>query len=255
MFFYEDFNYGTHDSYYVFPMTNGSYPSHFHRSYEMLSVLEGRVQILLDNQEYHLSVGDTILFFPNQLHSFTTINASQMTAIIFSPDIIGDFTHQYAGFLPENPILHNIPVPLEKADTDNIYERKSLLYHVCGCYIENTRMQKCHSAQELALLHRILTYIGEHYTDKCSLKDVAKHINYDYTYLSKYFEDNIGITYSSYLNQLRIHHACRLLQEESKPVSEIAFLCGYDTIRTFHRNFSKYTGKTPGEYLKSIKSV
>ncbi len=249
MFFYEEYHYGDSDWYAAFQARNHSYSCHFHRCFELLAVVDGRLSVTVDEKEYMLTEGDIILVFPNQLHSFETIDNSLFNIIIFSPDLIDDFSNRYEGYIPENPVLRTDYVTLEKILTQNIFERKSILYHICGLYSEQCNMIKNTTSGKSTLLHTILTFVGEHYNEACTLQELSASIGYEYTYLSKYFKDKMKISYTAYLNRFRIRRACELLKENRFSVTEIAFKCGYDTVRTFNRNFRTITGKTPKEYL------
>ena len=78
--------------------------------------------------------------------------------------------------------------------------------------------------------------------------DVANRLQYDYAYLSKLFKRFVGISFTEYLNNYRISQACILLSEVSDSVSQIAERCGYNNLRTFHRNFRRIMGVSPQEY-------
>ncbi len=251
MYFYEDYHYGEQDQYCPFQMCDESYPYHFHRCFELLSVIEGELLVTLDGKDYILAVGELVLIFPNQLHSFKTVQHSRFNIIIFSPDIIDDFVNKYHGYIPQNPILKTDYITLEKILTRNLFEQKSLLYHICGIYAEQGQMIKNTVSGESTLLHTILTFVSEHYHESCTLQELATQIGYEYTYLSKYFKDKMKISYTAFLNQLRIHQACELLKENKLSIYDIAFRCGFDTVRTFNRNFLNVTGMTPKDYRDS----
>lgn len=102
------------------------------------------------------------------------------------------------------------------------------------------------------LLHDILAFIEFNYTSSCSLYEVSKKLNYSYTYISKIFNETVGIPYNVYVTQLRISKACSLLQNSDISMIEAAHLCGFPSVRTFNRNFIKFTGKTPSEYKNKI---
>ncbi len=251
MFFYEDYHYGENGQYSAFQLKNASYPYHFHRCYELLSIVDGCLHIVLDDKEYDLCKGDLLLIFPNQLHSFTTIGNSLFDIIIFSPDIIDDFAGKYTGWLPQTPVLHSDFITLDKILTNNPFEQKSILYHLCALYLEHGNMIKEIISANETLLHLMLSFIDEHFQESCTLQELAAHLGYEYTYLSKCFKVKMKISYTAYLNQFRIRQACLLLKDRRLTVTDIAFRCGYDTIRTFHRNFLSVTGMTPKEYQEN----
>ena len=95
---------------------------------------------------------------------------------------------------------------------------------------------------------KVFSYIENHFGEDCTLKDVAHRLQYDYAYLSKLFKRFAGISFTEYLNNYRISQACILLDEVSDSVTKISERCGYNNLRTFHRNFRRIMGVSPQEY-------
>ncbi|MBQ7717835.1 MAG: AraC family transcriptional regulator, partial [Clostridia bacterium] len=64
----------------------------------------------------------------------------------------------------------------------------------------------------------------------------------------------MGMSFTEYLNRFRINRAVYLLSTENKiPVSDVAHLCGFDSLCSFNRNFKRITGTTPREMLAEMK--
>lgn len=101
------------------------------------------------------------------------------------------------------------------------------------------------------ILYSLINYVQENYKETCSIRQISKEFGYDYYYMSKYFRQKIGMTFTEYLNQYRILQAGFMLKNTNEPISSIAMQCGYDTICTFNRIFKLYTGTTPAKYRKS----
>lgn len=97
-------------------------------------------------------------------------------------------------------------------------------------------------------MEEILEYIETHYMEELDLKEVAKTFAFNYSYLSSYFSNEIGEGFSEYLNRLRVHKACELLETSNEPVSIIGEKVGYINSSYFSRVFKKSTGFTPREY-------
>ena len=76
-------------------------------------------------------------------------------------------------------------------------------------------------------------------------------IKYDYAYISKFFKKNIGISFNEYVNRRRVSEACYLLKTTDKSVLEIGMECGYDSLRSFNRNFRLYLNMSPREFQKN----
>lgn len=58
-----------------------------------------------------------------------------------------------------------------------------------------------------------------------------------------------------YLNNRRITHACKLLETTKLNSTQIAYECGYNNLRTFNRNFLKYTNTVPSEYKRKLTDI
>ena len=103
----------------------------------------------------------------------------------------------------------------------------------------------------------ILEYINEHYDEPLELSDISKAFNFNYYYLSFYFNTHCKEGFSEYLNRIRVEKSCELLKENKLYVSEISSIVGYSDHSYFCRVFKKIVGYTPSNYRRSnqIKGV
>ncbi|MBO4405661.1 MAG: AraC family transcriptional regulator, partial [Alphaproteobacteria bacterium] len=82
--------------------------------------------------------------------------------------------------------------------------RLSYIYKICSELITQTTFIPFSSGIDNdSLLYKVLSYINDNYEDNCTLEQIAKELGYEYTYVSKYFQGKMGISYTSYLNQYR----------------------------------------------------
>ena len=249
MYFYEHYHYGNESSYSAFELVNPTYPANFHRCFEAISLQSGHLHVRIGAGEYDLSAGDLCMVFPYQVHCYETVEESVVEFLIFSPEMIRQFSEDFHDCLPESAVIHGYSFTKEQAARTNVYAQKALLYELCAAFSAQAKIVRANPLRDkMSLLHRILTYMEENYGESCSLHDLAQATGYDYAYLSRYFKAEMGVTYSQFLNQIRIRNACKLLRETNVPISEIAFRCGYDSIRTFNRNFIAVAGTTPRYY-------
>ena len=68
------------------------------------------------------------------------------------------------------------------------------------------------------------------------------------SHLSRLFHKSTGMTYQEYVTRFRLEHACKLLTTTNRPVTEIAFDSGFQSISQFHRSFKANYGERPLEY-------
>ena len=99
----------------------------------------------------------------------------------------------------------------------------------------------------------VFSYIQENYNKQISLKTMANSLGYNYTYLSAFFKKNLNMGFCEYINYYRIDNAKRLLLNFSYPITEISYMVGYNTIRSFNRAFLNQVGISPSEYRDLLK--
>lgn len=105
-----------------------------------------------------------------------------------------------------------------------------------------------------SVMDDILYYIEHNYSANLKLESIAALFGYNSSYLGKIFNKNVGESFNSYVDQVRIKHAIELLVENKHKVYEIAELVGYKNVDYFHKKFKKYVGESPAEYRKKLDS-
>lgn len=114
-------------------------------------------------------------------------------------------------------------------------------------------VSKKNENDKITLLKDIVSYVDDHYHDSgLTLFDVATQFGLSETCMYNFFRDNLGITYASYLEQLRIKEACRLITLNQNTFREITYLVGYNNDNTFRRAFKRIMGCTPTVYKESL---
>ncbi|RJG17716.1 helix-turn-helix domain-containing protein [Paenibacillus thiaminolyticus] len=96
-----------------------------------------------------------------------------------------------------------------------------------------------------------MRYIRETADGSLTLHHVASVVNVHPNHLSDKFKQETGMNYIEYVTQARIARACRLLQDGSALVSDIARMVGYEDLKYFSQLFKKHMGCTPSEYRSS----
>ncbi len=102
------------------------------------------------------------------------------------------------------------------------------------------------------MLYTIFTFVDKNFDNDCSLTDLAKEIGYNYSYLSRYFKNIVGVTFNEYVNNYRLNHACYLIKNNSVSILQCALESGFVSLRTFNRSFKQRFGITPTQYKNTI---
>lgn len=94
-------------------------------------------------------------------------------------------------------------------------------------------------------------YILKNFTD-ASLKvgDVAAQVNMSDSAFSHFFQKSAFRSFTQFLVDVRIGHACKLLLHTDETINQISFKSGFNNLANFNRLFKKYRSCTPVEYRK-----
>lgn len=100
----------------------------------------------------------------------------------------------------------------------------------------------------------MLDYIASHYTEDISIQILADLTCITPNYASQLFKEETGSTFSSYLTNLRMYHASRLLRNTDMQIFMVANQVGYKDYFYFAKVFKKFTGYTPSAYRNTFQN-
>lgn len=96
-----------------------------------------------------------------------------------------------------------------------------------------------------------LLYLHMHFRENPALKDVAEIAHYNTSHFSTTFHKELGMTYSEYLNTLKISYAKELLLSTDLKISDVCHECGFTSHSNFLRLFKERLGQSPMQFRKS----
>lgn len=100
-----------------------------------------------------------------------------------------------------------------------------------------------------ANLHKAIHSEKVYLNADISIRDLAIHIGTNTAYLSYYLNTVLGKRFSTYINDMRIAHAERmLLKEPTMSIEEIAMHSGFNNVTTMQRLFSIRNNCTPSQF-------
>lgn len=98
-------------------------------------------------------------------------------------------------------------------------------------------------------------YIRDNYQSKITLDQVAALLNMSTVSFNRFMKKSTGKTFIEYLNDIRIAYALRFLIEKEQSISEIAHICGFNSLANFNRIFKKSQGYPPSKYRKDFLGI
>ncbi|MBK7937951.1 MAG: helix-turn-helix domain-containing protein [Lewinellaceae bacterium] len=99
-------------------------------------------------------------------------------------------------------------------------------------------------------LFRIKQFLHENLSHNPDLEATADYMSMTKTYFCKWFKKNTGLTFTDYLNKLRIEQASQSLIFSDKNIAEIAYEAGFQNISHFNRVFKEEKGVPPRSFRK-----
>ncbi len=100
------------------------------------------------------------------------------------------------------------------------------------------------------ILHKAVNYLRENLSEKLGLEDLASHVGLSRSYLSTIIKSELGLTFTEYVNQMRVDRSKELLLDPSLSLAAIAGLVGYGDQSYFTKKFTQQEGMSPGQYRK-----
>jgi AraC-like DNA-binding protein len=96
----------------------------------------------------------------------------------------------------------------------------------------------------------IYNFVLSNFNKKISLHEVAELAGVSPNSFCRYFKSKTNKTFSRFLIEIRIGHACKLLVDSEMSVKELCFESGFNNFASFHKYFKEITSKSPLAYRR-----
>lgn len=100
------------------------------------------------------------------------------------------------------------------------------------------------------LVREIKLYAKENFTNDIRLSDLAKKYGFNEKYIGRLFKAQTDVSFTQYVNNLRLNLAQKKLLTTEKSIIDIALECGFENVTYFNRLFKMKHGITPSEYRR-----
>ena len=243
--------------------------SHKHCDWEFTALTEGSGDNLINDVVYPYQVGSFLLLGPKHLHQQRSSERITRRDICISVNLLKKYCDELQEGLFEEidslttPIIIQPPLQVSKdifkrlTDIDSYktletnYESAllhSIIIYLLGIYIENNKMHKDLSSPQWFLDFITKIQRPEYFSQK--ITDLIAMTNYTHAHFLVLFKQRTGQTLISYLTDIRMNYACKLLLNTEIPIIQIANETGYFNHSFFTKKFKEYFGETPLEYRR-----
>ena len=278
---------GINDALFEVLIVNDShfYPLwHYHPEYEIMFLQEGRGNYYVGDCINTISEGQIFFLGPNIPHLFRNYpeyfiaesrNRVKATVLYINEEFMknnlfemSEFAHirellinSRRGLVIKEefarPVVYLLKRVIKMSGVERILEFISILQIIATKidyeplsslgYISNI------NANEVARLNRVFDYLLKNFSKTITLKDIADIANMSPTTFCRYFKRITNKTLISFLNEIRIGYASKLLiEDKNKNISQICYECGFHNLTNFYIQFQKIKKTSPMEFKNSF---
>ncbi len=255
-------------------------PWHVHPEFELTFISQGRGKFNVGDYIADFQGQNLIMLGPNLPHSWdgpkesdSEVLAKQIV-IQFPFDFLGTgffensafrriddlLKRSYRGILFHDVKIQKVTKMIQGIMHMNEFERIMELLNVLHILAHSKQYNELSSIgysrhlnkSESARLNAIYGFILDNFTTHLDLNTMASYASMTPQAFSRYFRERTRRTFISFLNEVRIGYACRLLSEKSMSISQICYESGYSNLSNFNRQFKKIKSMTPSQYARGF---
>lgn len=257
----------------------GYHPLHWHEEIELLYQLNGRSDIQIDGKKYQIQNKLLTVINSRQVHSVHTHSDTSMFICVhiskkliekYIPDIDLYRIYCIPDDIPDSQFPEYLSVCRQMEDLLRLYitdklawqmESEGIILQVLAQLIRHFSRKSAPDEIGLSSADRtsfnrirdVITYVEEHFREPISLQDIAGHLSLGREYFCRFFKKNMGMSFLRYLNEVRISHVYRDLEQTDAPIAEIAEKNGFHNQKLFNRTFREVYGCTPSAVRRKLK--
>jgi AraC-like DNA-binding protein len=257
-------------------------PWHFHPEYEIVLVTESTGKRFIGDNICNFGPGNLALIGPNLPHLYrndaayyehgTTLRATSVVVHFLGTSFGDNFlslpeTNNIKNLLAKsarglditgktNDIISNKLVELTKLKGFPRYlkllEILQIMSETKDCNFISGGGVTGMNEKESERMDEVLKFVMKNFGENISLQDAAKVANMAENSFSRFFKQRTRKTFTSYLNEIRLNHAAKLLIENNRPIVDICYECGFNNLSNFHRYFKAMHNTSPLYYRKAF---
>ena len=240
---------------------------HSHDFFELVYCEDGHIINKINGNEFDFTKGDFLLLSPMDFHSETVIECASTVQIHFDAtlldsDLINQLFKKDSVFLysfddkTTNQLASLMHLLLDEYSSDNSNKNECILalFRCIILYFFRAAQFTPEKETPDSPMQQALIYMHSHFRDDLTLAAVAKISGMSRSYFCDKFKQSTGESFCDYLNKLKVNYAKKLLKATDLSVTDICFMCGFNSSSNFLRVFHKLSSMSPSAYRKRKRS-
>lgn len=244
---------------------------------ELVIVLDGQAINVVGEEQFPVEKGDVFVVGKGSSHGYLEARDFKICNIMFDFDSLLNANYDvkelegfHALFLldplapdgfksrlklsPEKfrEIKKTVLAALEEYEGSSPARQSMLFAYFMQIVVTLSRLYGMSPMQkETAGVAAAAAYMERHFNENITLERLLEISHYSQRHFIRLFSECYNISPHKYLQNIRMKHACLLLEQTNKPITEIAASCGFNDSNFFTRTFKKQMIMTPTEYRKN----
>lgn len=256
-------------------------PWHFHPEYELTFIKTGYGTRFVGDHAEPFKSGDLVLIGANVPHYWRSHEVFYENRGLESHSIVIQFKEDlfFKQILPEMQSIHAL---LRKSASGIFFSEKEkykdftysllkskgfdrlimlyqLLYELSNDQNYKTlsisQESQMYQARDSHIFQQVIHYIFENIREEISLSEISHQVNMSTPAFCRYFKKRTKMTFTEYVNKIRILRASQHLLETDLNISQICYANGFNSLSYFNRQFKKYRLMSPKDYRSRFQSV
>jgi AraC-like DNA-binding protein len=252
---------------------------HMHDVLEIHVLFENDALFKLADKQYEGKPGDVFLFRPFEPHWNLVKDREKpirWISILFSPSIVRIIPNGYQLLAPFyavetiSPYIHAdsecakaiqqlaFMALSEQQEKRLGWECKQYIYFfdILAHLIRHTMEYQDHNQSNLDHnMLAIIQYFLEHFTEPLDINKAIELTGKQRTFFYSKFKAITGLTPNRFISRLRLQTAIFQLISYEKPITQIAYDCGYESINYFNKCFRQEHGMSPRDFRRTHKNL
>ena len=117
-------------------------------------------------------------------------------------------------------------------------------------YVSSPSYSKVIKSNDYERLDKVFKYVMTNFQQKIELEEIAQIASLSPSAFCKYFKSRTLKTFTQFLNEVRIGHACKLLMDKNVNVNQACYMSGFKYLSYFYRQFQTIHHVTPLKYKR-----
>ena len=231
-------------------------PQHRHKQGHILVVRSGVATLNVERHAFFIPYGYFVWIPARMLHrvSFED-NCIQLLNIYFPQELPQDELYKDAGIYPMNSLLYHALEYVQDSTTsytpnDWHYDLLASMLRMLPHIVPQRRSQLWLPTTDHPTIIHITEIIRQRYMTSLTAQNVANEVGLSVRTMSRYLQNELGISFVHYLRKYRIVMAIKMMVKNEESITNIAYSVGYESLTAFSNSFQIVTGYRPSQFLK-----